>query len=93
MLLEIAKSDDRVLEEPAPQIFFVALGASSLDFEPRCFVPEPSVKFPLMDTLNKTINREFRKRGIEIPYPQQDLHIRSSAVSLSDLSASESRAT
>lgn len=93
VLLEIARSDERVLTEPAPQIFFVAHGASSLDFELRCFVPEPSVKFPLMDTLNKAINREFRKRGIEIPYPQQDLHIRSSAVSLSDLRTSESRAT
>ncbi len=85
VLLEIAKADDRVMTDPGPQVLFMAHGASSLDFELRCFVPNPGVKLDLMDSLNKTINREFRKRGIEIPYPQRDLHIRSSAVSLSDI--------
>jgi len=39
------------------------------------FVAEPSAKMPLLDRLNKGINKELTRLGIEIPFPQQDVHI------------------
>jgi small-conductance mechanosensitive channel len=39
----------------------------------------------LRDRLNKRINREFEKHGIEIPFPQRDLHIKSSVVRTQEL--------
>ena len=39
----------------------------------------------LRDRLNKRINREFENHGIEIPFPQRDLHIKSGVVRTQDL--------
>jgi small-conductance mechanosensitive channel len=39
----------------------------------------------LRDRINKRINHEFEKHGIEIPFPQRDLHIKSSSVQTQDL--------
>jgi small-conductance mechanosensitive channel len=62
-------------------------GDSSLDFNLRVFIPSPEFIMVLRDRLNKRINREFEKHGIEIPFPQRDLHIRSSVVRTHDLMA------
>jgi small-conductance mechanosensitive channel len=40
------------------------------------------------DRLNKRISREFEKHGIEISFPQRDLHIKSSPVAIKDLAPS-----
>jgi small-conductance mechanosensitive channel len=77
LLLQIALAQPDVLREPAPQAYFVCHGESSLDFELRVFIPNPSVKMSLLHNLNRTINRELKDRDIEIPFPQRDLHIRS----------------
>jgi len=58
-------------------------GESSLDFNLRVFLPSPSELMPLRNRLNTVINKEFAAQGIEIPFPQRDLHIRSSSVPLS----------
>jgi small-conductance mechanosensitive channel len=39
----------------------------------------------LRDRLNKRINQEFEKHGIENPFPQRDLHIKASSVAIKDL--------
>jgi small-conductance mechanosensitive channel len=39
----------------------------------------------LRDRINKRINQEFEKHGIEIPFPQRDLHIKSNVVQTQDL--------
>jgi potassium efflux system protein len=80
LLLEIAREQPEINKEPEPQAFFLSHGESSLDFELRVFIPNPAVKMPLLHRLNRTINRRLADRGIEIPFPQRDLHIRSSAV-------------
>ncbi len=82
LLLQIAKDQPEVMTDPAPSAFFLNHGESSLDFELRVFVPDPSVKVPLLHRINTLINRKLDELGIEIPFPQRDLHIRSSAVPL-----------
>ena len=77
LLGEIARGDPDVMTDPGPVVVFMAHGESSLDFEIRLYVPSPSEMLRVRDRINKAINRELARRGIEIPFPQRDLHIRS----------------
>ena len=84
ILMQIACEDPDVMKDPAASVVFMQHGESSLDFNLRVFIPSPSFIMVLRDRLNKRINREFEKHGIEIPFPQRDLHIKSSAVQAQD---------
>jgi small-conductance mechanosensitive channel len=77
LLLDLARKHPDVLVDPAPSALFVAHGASSLDFELRCFVGDPNIRPQLQSGLNVMINRALAEKGIEIPFPQRDIHIRS----------------
>jgi potassium efflux system protein len=85
ILMQIACEDPDVMKDPAPSVVFMQHGESSLDFNLRVFIPSPSFIMVLRDRLNKRISREFEKHGIEIPFPQRDLHIKSSVVQTQDL--------
>jgi potassium efflux system protein len=85
ILMQIACEDPDVLQDPAPSVVFMQHGESSLDFNLRVFMPSPAFITVLRDRLNKRINHEFEKHGIEIPFPQRDLHIKSSPVAIKDL--------
>jgi len=78
VLVEIAVAHPEVLRDPLPQLFFVGFGESSLDFElgvwTSTMARRPSV---LRSDLNYAIERCLRENGIEIPFPQRDLHVRS----------------
>ena len=80
LLLEIASEQPEILGDPPAQAFFLNHGESSLDFELRVFIPDPSVKMSLLHRLNRLINQRLTERDIEIPFPQRDLHIRSTVV-------------
>ena len=69
-----------VLAEPAPSVLFVRFGESSLDFEVRCFVGELAKRLPTLDALHRGIDAALRQADIEIPFPQRDLHLRSSDI-------------
>ncbi|MBF0146331.1 MAG: mechanosensitive ion channel [Magnetococcales bacterium] len=77
ILMELAVSQPEVLSTPAPEVYFMNHGASSLDFELRVFLNHPSLSLPMRDRLNKLINKRFQLEKIEIPFPQTDIHIRS----------------
>ncbi len=79
LLLQIAKDNPRVLEEPAPLAFFLAFGASTLDHELRIHVRELADRNAAIDEINRAIDRLFREHGIEIAFNQMDVHIRSVA--------------
>ena len=79
VLSRIAQDDPDVLKDPEPSVVFMQHGESSLDFNLRVFIPSPTILMAVRDRLNKTINREFARLGIEIPFPQRDLHIKSGA--------------
>lgn len=86
ILLEILQSDPRVMRDPAPNVIFRQFAPSSFDL--RCFahVADISLRTPVQTELYMRIAEVFRERGIEIAYPQMDLHLRSvdaSAVVLS----------
>ncbi|MEZ4432940.1 MAG: mechanosensitive ion channel [bacterium] len=77
ILLDVAKNDSRVLPAPPPTALLLAHGDSSLDFELRVHYENPAQRFPLLGALNAAINRALAEAGVEIPFPQRDIHIRS----------------
>jgi potassium efflux system protein len=77
ILYDIAMANPLVLEEPPPVVIFKSFGDSSLEFELRVYISGIDNYVPVWHGINCAIDSEFRKAGIEIAFPQQDLHIRS----------------
>ena len=76
LLLEVCRANLRVVREPPPQVFFTVYGDSSLDFTIWVHVRTPSDRMPATHKLNRAIFEAFNAHGIEIPFPQRDLHIK-----------------
>ena len=78
ILKQVIKESPLVLKEPKPKVFLVGFGESSLDFSLRVFVREMEDRLPAADDIHRKIRLAFKEHNIEIPFPQRDLHIRSS---------------
>lgn len=76
-LLDIAKNNREVCKSPEPRVRFRAFGDSSLDHELLCWVARPVLRGKVLHSLNTFIYKRFVQEGIEIPFPQQDLHVKS----------------
>ncbi len=77
-LIAAGRSDPHVLEDPAPSVFLKQFGESSIDFELVVWSAEMSHRpSRFKSDLNFAIEEKLREAGIEIPFPQRDLHIRS----------------
>ena len=74
VLLEVAQANDQVLTDPQPFVLFMDFGASSLDFELRCFAGEVILRPRIASEIRFEIVRRFREEGIEIPFPQRVVH-------------------
>jgi len=82
LLKDVAKRNERVLNNPAPKVWFREFGDSSLNFLLLCWIPTSTIKFDVVSELNYAIDRAFRDNQIEIPFPQRDLHLRSADTAL-----------
>jgi potassium efflux system protein len=76
-LYEVAGANPLVLENPKPIVLFRGFGDSSLEFELRVYIAGIENYIPVWHGINCAIDDAFRKAGIEIAFPQHDLHIRS----------------
>ncbi len=77
-LLDVAKANPDTLAIPSPQVLFTGFGDSSLDFELRVWIAQPSRNIIIKSNLYYQIEAIFRQRDVEIPFPQRDLHVRGS---------------
>jgi small-conductance mechanosensitive channel len=77
LLLDVARSNDQMLSEPAPQALFKGFGESSLDFVLRAWTDEEYE--PRTSELALAVHRRLCEAGIAIPFPQRDLHLASVA--------------
>lgn len=76
VLFEVAAAHKAVLSFPKPRVLFQNFGASTLDFELRCFVANVEESLAVRTELMFAVERIFRERDIEIPFPQSDINIR-----------------
>ena len=77
LLREVGEAHESVLKDPPPVVVFSAFGASSLDFELRVFISGAADLVVVSSDLHFAVDKAFREAGIEIAFPQQDLHLRS----------------
>jgi len=81
ILLEVAQAEPDVLDEPPPVVRFLGFGDSALNLELRAWSTKAvNRKGRLISAVNFAIYDKFHEHGIEIPFPQRDLHIRSGIV-------------
>ncbi len=78
VLQEVAENNENVCRTPEPRVRFRSFGNSSLDFEILCWIEDPATRGLTLDSLNTSIYKALAKAGIEIPFPQRDLHIKES---------------
>jgi potassium efflux system protein len=84
-LIDSAKTHPDILSHPSPQVFFTEFADSSLNFNLLVWITEPRKQFQIKSDLYFKIESLLNERGIEIPFPQRDLHVRSGNLPL-DLS-------
>ena len=78
LLLDVARDNPDVLDDPAPVVRFLEFGDSGLQFELRAWTTTLiQRKGKLVSDLNFAILAAFRAHGITIPYPQRDVHLKS----------------
>lgn len=75
-LAKVATDHDEICSNPAPRVRFRQFGESSLDFELLCWIDKPVDRGRLRHELGCGVYKAFAAAEIEIPLPQQDLHIR-----------------
>jgi len=79
-LLAAAETCPAVLGNPPPQVLHWDFGASTLDFRLRVWLADVSGAVGATCAIREAIDRLFREAGIEIAFPQSDLHLRSAPV-------------
>jgi small-conductance mechanosensitive channel len=88
-LIAAARANSQALSDPAPSVFFVGFGESSLNFELVVWSDEMSHRpRRFRSDLNFAIEKNLREAGIEIPFPQRDLRIRSGVLKVDSLTKS-----
>ena len=79
LLVKAASEHPLVMKDPSPIASFEGFGDNSLKLLLRAFLPTMDNRLQTITELHTAINRSFREAGLEIAYPQRDLHIRTMA--------------
>jgi small-conductance mechanosensitive channel len=80
LCIEAAEAEDRVAANPKPNCLLRGFGDSSVDLEIRFWIHDPEEGVSnIKSAVLLRVWDLFHEHGIEIPYPQRDLHLRSVA--------------
>jgi small-conductance mechanosensitive channel len=77
LLHEVACGHVDVLRQPAPVVLCLGFGESALDFELRAWTASFETSLQTKSELTLAVSEALAAAGIEIPFPQRDLHLRS----------------
>jgi small-conductance mechanosensitive channel len=89
-LLAAGRENPNTLKNPAPSIFLEKFGENSIDFELVVWSSEMSARpRRYRSDLNFAIEQKLREAGIEIAFPQRDLHIRSGVLKLENVDSQD----
>jgi len=85
-LLAVAREDPHTLKEPAPSVFLENFGENAIEFKLVVWSSEMSARpSRYRSDINFAIAEKFREAGIELPFPQRDLHIRSGVLKVENV--------
>lgn len=76
LLLKVARESRFVLNDPPPIATFEGFGDSALNLTLRVYLPDLDNRLNALHDLNTAIHKTFRQAGIDIAFPQRDLHLR-----------------
>ena len=78
LMLKAATDSPRVLDNPKPVVWMTGFGENAVNFEIRVWISDPESGLGNMtgDVLTR-VWKLFKENGIEFPYPQRDIHVRS----------------
>lgn len=84
LCVEAALATPRIMQDPVPRCLLKGFGDSSVDLELRVWINDPpNGRSNVLSDILLGIWDRFHEHGIEIPFPQRDLHIRSGLEQLS----------
>jgi small-conductance mechanosensitive channel len=87
ILLEVAAKEPMVSKLEAPRVLFTEFADSSLNFDlVVCIDVRLYAERVVKSNLYFAILEEFKKAGIEIPFPQREVHVRAPAAGLPEAS-------
>ncbi len=75
LLLDAAREQSKVLKEPKPEAFFIGFGDSALNLKLHLHVNSMADRLDVMHNVNTSIAAKFRASGLEIAFPQLDIHL------------------
>ncbi len=76
-LTQVAEEHSEVLKNPAPEVLHMGFGDSAWNMRLRAWIARPQRHPQIRSEINCAIVERFRRNGVEIPFPQRDLHVRS----------------
>ena len=77
VLRAVCRENEWVADDPGPVITFEGFGDSTLKLVLRCYLADLENRLHSIHELHTAINQAFQAEGIEIAFPQRDLHLRS----------------
>jgi small-conductance mechanosensitive channel len=84
LIVGVAETYPGVMLERPPMAFFMGFGESALNFELRFWSAHQETWFQLQSDVTVAVAKALRDRGIQIPFPQRDLHLRTVNASVAD---------
>lgn len=77
-LNEVAEEHPKVMKNPKHEVHLTEFGDSSWNMQLRVWIANVKERYRMRNEMHQTIVRKFKEYEIEIPFPQRDLHVRSS---------------
>lgn len=76
LILSEIKKIDEIVNDPEPFIRFIEMGESALNFKAYMWLENYKHRFAVKDVVNTKIYNALNKAGIEIPFPQMNVHLK-----------------
>ena len=81
-MLGLAADNPHILEDPKPLAFLIGFADFSISYQLTFYLDDPTIGKTIKSDLSRQLWQRFAENGIEMPFPQYDIHLRSSNVPL-----------